>query len=418
MQVLKTQTTSTPKERRGTALVFAAVIALGIGGLAAALLAINLSTEKVRVSSKDSQRSFYAAEAGLSDAWVQLTNRTLPFPDGQPVFLGTPDAPMTLGPMSYWVEISDVDGGWSLASTGINDGVQERLEIVITRAPTGFFQFAAFGAEGVVLDSNAFIDSYDSDLGPYEDQVQGGNDYARENGNVGSNADILLKSNTEVHGDVTPGPDGILDDSAPGTYVSGSTDPAEELFPMPPIEVPVIPLTGAAFSSSGDVALGPGDVHFSGIQMNGGDTLTLRGPATVVLDRFQMKSGSELYFDTTDGPVEVYGTNDFVLESNSVVTTISNSALDVTLWLSGDNMSAGPRDRVELSANSEFIGAIYAPNVFFRLASNFNVYGSVMCGRLDLSSNGEIHYDEALMFDGRGDSDDFEVALWRELPHQ
>ena len=38
----------------------------------------------------------------------------------------------------------------------------------------GFFQWGAFGAEGIVLDSNARVDSYDSTLGTYDSQAVNG----------------------------------------------------------------------------------------------------------------------------------------------------------------------------------------------------------------------------------------------------
>jgi hypothetical protein len=81
-------------------------------------------------------------------------------------------------------------------------------------------------------------------------------------------------------------------------------------------------------------------------------------------------------------------------------------------------MTASPADRVELGANSEFIGAIYAPNAEFKLASNFNIYGSIMCGRLHLSSYGEIHFDEALLYDGWGATEELESVYWHRLPKE
>jgi hypothetical protein len=403
---------------RGMALVFALTIAVILGGLAWALLVMNLGTEKARIEVRDRQRCFWAAEAGLSDAIFRLNNGLIDPRDGLPAFLGTAEVPLTQGAQSYWVEIQAA-GSRSLAlrSTGLHDSEQERLEVVLARAPTGFFQYAAFGAEGVRLESNAFIDSYDSALGPYEDQVQGGNDFALENGNVGSNGDIVLRSNTEVHGDCQPGPGGIVDDSAPRTYVSGSTDPADEPFPMPPIEVPAIPSGGSVVATS-DLVLGPGEVHLDSLLMQGGTTLTLVGPATVVLDDYHMRSGAAMVFDASGGEIELHGTGDFVLESNTDMRTISDSAVDVTIFLSGDNMSAGRRDRIELSSNADFVGAIYAPDISYRLESNFDVYGSIICGELILSSNGEIHFDEALLYDGDGDTVDYDVQLWHELPPQ
>ena len=404
------------KSRRGAALVYASILAVAMVTLGMALLMMNLGTGKLRVQTRDLQRSFYAAEAGLSDAYMRLTEGALALPEPDaPVFVGTSDAPIALGTGSYWVEIEELDiRSYSLRSTGTDGRAEDRLELVLAQAPNGFFQYAAFGADGVVLDSNAFIDSYDSALGAYVDQIQGGTDYAKENGHVGSNQDIDLGSNTEIHGDATPGPGHVVDDSAPGAYVSGSTDPADEEFEMVPIDVPVIPSSGTLPGGS-SVTLGPGEIHYDKIQMMGGTQLTIVGPAVLVADDFTMMANSELIFETSGGPVELYGTGDFVLKSNSVVTTLSDSAVDVALLLSGDNMGAGPHDTVELSSNSEYIGAIYAPNAEFSLGSNFDVYGSVICGFLDLSSNGEIHFDEALLYDGWGASDDYEAALWRRL---
>jgi hypothetical protein len=300
-------------------------------------------------------------------------------------------------------------------STGSDGADEARLELVVSTEATGFFQFAAFGAEGVVLDSNSFIDSYDSAYGTYASQVKGGNSYAKENGDIGSNADILLKANTEIHGDAQPGPGHIVDDSAPNVFVSGSMDPLEEDFVLPPITTPSIASSGALVGNTA-LVLGPGDVHYDSILMKGGSSLTIVGPARLVVDDFLMRSNAALHFDATAGEIELYATADFELQSNSTVTTTSNSALDVTLFLDGNNLTGSPPDVLELGANAEFIGAIYAPNAEFSLASNFNIFGSIMCGMLDLSSFGQIHFDEALLYDGYGSTGELESLLWRVLP--
>ena len=402
------------KGRRGAALLFATVIAVAIAGMCMALLFMNLGTSKLRVSSRSEQRSFYAAEAGLSDAYVQLTSGLLVVDPGASATIGDEDAPLEFGDATYWAEVEGIDSRtWSVVSTGSDGRTVERVQLIVGEAPSGIFQFAAFGDEGVVLDSNSFIDSYDSALGTYEEQVKAGNDFAKENGDVGSNADIDLGSNTEIHGDATPGPGHVVYDDAPGAYVSGSTDPAAEEFELIEIVPPVVASSGT--HAGGSLTLGPGQVHFDKVTMSGGTTLKLVGPCEFVVDDLLLKSGASLVFDTSGGMVDVYGTGNFVLNSNSDVITQSNSALDVTLLLSADNMYKTPPDKIELSSNSEFVGAIYAPKAKVSLGSNFNIYGSVMCGFLDLSSNGEIHYDEALMYDGFGSSDEYETMLWRPV---
>jgi len=406
------------RQRRGAALLYALILAMVMAALCAALLAVNLSTSRSRVEGSYSQRSFYAAEAGLSDAYVQLSQGLInPSQSQPPITIGSPGAEQQLGSSNYWAQVSAQGSrGFSLVSTG-NDGVdQTRLELVVSRAATGFFQFAAFGADGVVLDSNAFIDSYDSAYGSYASQIQGGNEYALENGDIGSNKDILLKANTEIHGDAKPGPGHIVDDSAPNTYVSGSMAALEEEFVLPPIVIPPVASSGSIVGTS-NLTVGPGDIHYDSMLMMGGTTLTVVGPARLIADDFTMKSNSHLIFDATNGEIELYAANDFVLESNSEVTTLSNSALDVTLFLDGNNMNGTPPDKLDLAANSEFIGAIYAPNAEFKLASNFNIFGSIMCGRLDLSSFGTIHFDEALLYDGYGANGELESKYWHRLPN-
>ncbi|MFT6110400.1 MAG: hypothetical protein ACJA2W_003326, partial [Planctomycetota bacterium] len=136
-----------------------------------------------------------------------------------------------------------------------------------------------------------------------------------------------------------------------------------------------------------------------------------------VVDDFLMGTGTTLVFDTSSGPIELYSAHDFVLESNTTVVTNGNSAVDVKLFLSGDNRGNNPNtnDQVSLSANAAFTGVIYAPNAEILLGSNFEIYGSVMAGALDLSSNGRIHFDEALLYDSSGSSLEFVTVHWSRM---
>jgi hypothetical protein len=408
------------RRRRGAALLVALVVALVMAGLCTALLSVNLSTGRSRVADQGGQRSFYAAEAGLSDAYMQLTSGLISVDKDDPAWVGTigsPEEPRPLGSSSYWVEMQLLGSrGFLVAATGADNDSRSRLGLVLGKKANGFFQWAAFGADGVVLDSNSFIDSYDSALGTYESQVKGGNDFARENGHVGSNGDILVKSNTEIHGDARPGPGHVVNDSAPGTLITGSTEPLDEPVDLPPIEPPDAVSLGDLVGTSA-ITMGPGLVRYDSILMKGGSSLTIKGPAQLVVDDFMMNSNTELIFDTSNGKIELYANYDFVLESNSKVITSSTSAVDVTLLLDGNNMKK-PGDTLKLGSNADFVGAIYAPNGQFSLDSNFTVYGSIMCRDLDLSSFGEIHYDEALLYDGWGATDDLEPRLWQRLALQ
>lgn len=410
--------------RSGSALLYAMILMVALAGMCAALLGITLRTGDAREESRSSQRALYAAEAGLSDYMVQLTEGglqpALKAAPGGVLQFGSSEAPLPLGPSGYFVTVSTLDPRtYSVDSTGVDGTDAHRLQLLLGKEPTGFFQFAAFGSKGVILNSNSFVDSYDSEYGSYDSQIKGGNDFAKENGDIGSNADVDMKSNTVVHGDVTPGVEGQVNYLGPGIEISGSTEPLEQPFPMPPIEWPDASSVASLVGTT-DITLGPGVVAYKDVLMKGGSKLTLKGPVTLVVDDFQMLSNSKLVFDPSGGEIELYAKQDFVLESNADVQSLSESALDVTLFLGGNNFGtkkAPPPDKVELGANAHFVGAIYAPNAQFKLASNFDIFGSIMCGYLDLSSFGTIHFDEALLYDQNGEKDELVTLLWRRLPN-
>jgi hypothetical protein len=404
---------------RGSALLVVVILISLVSGLGAALMGLDLQTSRSRQGDASAQRAFYAAEAAVNEALAALGSGAADPTLGTPAEVGTEATPRVLGPSRHWATITRVDLRRFLISGVGRDGDSvARHELLVSHAPTGFFQYAAFGGDGVRLDSNAFVDSYDSMFGAYATQIGAGTDWARQEAVVGSNADIRLMSNTRVYGDCRPGPGGVVVATAPGILVTGSTEPATTLVALDPMPAPAAVSLGAA-SWTTNITLGPGVIRYSDVLVNGGATLTIQGPAQLVVDNFVMKSGTRLVFDPANGPIELHSAHDFVLESNTEVVTQSDSAVDVKLFLSGDNRAANKslRDAVSLSANSAFVGAIYAPNSSISLGSNFEIFGSVMAGILDLSSNGKIHFDEALLYDGSGVARLFALLLWRRMEH-
>ena len=120
--------------RRGSALVATIVLAIVLAGLCAALLAVSMSNEKGQVQTGTKQRAFYAAEAGLSDAFMRVTSGSLVPLDGQVLELGDAAAPIALGTSSYWVEITKAEEdprGYRLDATGIDGSVEVRLKQIV-----------------------------------------------------------------------------------------------------------------------------------------------------------------------------------------------------------------------------------------------------------------------------------------------
>ena len=332
--------------------------------------------------------------------------------------IGSEAAPAQLGNASYWVDLENLGTRvYSLKSTGLDSIARERLELVMREIPDGFFRYAVFGAQGVLMRPESFVDSYDSELGSYASQYDGSLGYADEAGNVGSNEDIIVATNAEIHGNATPGPDGIVDLSAPQSYVSGSTEPAKEIINLPAINVPPIPSAGPWSLKSKSATLPSGDYHYSSLDLSSGASLTIVGPARVVLDNFQLRSNTTLSVDTSAGPVQIFATGNLQLESNSNLVTNSSRPRDMAFFISADD-SKKPTPIVDFSAQSNYVGLIYAPSAEVSFSANFAVYGSVMGREVTMGANSAVHYDSSLLFDDTNGPPEFETVSWRPIAHQ
>lgn len=398
---------SSSGRRSGSALMTAAIMILALAAIMTAIF--NLTTGEYLKSRRwrDETRSFYVVEAGMNEAFSTLDVQ------GKAALLAL-DYPRSFasGTYSVAVVLGEDDPDLSnhrirLTATGGEGRAQAGIEVIAIAVPNGKYLYATFGDDGVELASNASIDSFDSNEGPYPGVMPAG-----ELGNVGSNQDIKLNANVEIYGDATPGPDGVLIDGAPQIYVSGATSPADDPVVLPPVVVPNI-AASPPLTVTGKKSFGPGAVHYKAVTVKAGGNLKLIGPATIVVDDLALLSNSNLVIDATGGPVEIYGTGDFELNSNSGVTTLSNQAKDVSLYLTADT-DAKPKPLVAFNSNSDFTGTIYAPEADIVLSSNFEVFGAVVAETVKLASNASVHFDEDLLYLD-GVEPDYEQLSWRVL---
>jgi hypothetical protein len=384
-----------------------AFLAIMLASMAALFVQLNRGATRERGQTRAELSALYAAEAGARDALADLRGE-------DPIDAGTEDAPASLGALSYWVSTNDLgQRTTSILGTGSDGRTTQRVELVVRQVPDGFFQYGAFGADYLNLDSNAFIDSYDSNDGDYATQFDATLGYALEGGTSGSNGDITLDANASIFGDAAPGYDNVVNDASPQSYVSGSTAPAEEDLVLDPIVVPSLPAYVLPAIIGAPTIVPPGDHDLGDVTVR--DVLTLVGPARIVLSSLIVRSGAAVVIDASLGPVEIYGTGTFDLRSNSSFTSIAEHASDVTVFLSGNNISGSPAPVIAFNSNSAFTGAIYAPDASITVESNFSVFGSVIAEQLTLASNSEIHFDEDLLFLDDGTPPVFETVAWRPI---
>lgn len=399
------------RARRGSALVTSIVVTMLIGTLA--LLTVTAATrgQQEGAASGRTLGAFYAAEAGLNVAWVELQN-------GGDGVLGSEDAPERLGGLAYWVEANAVDDDvTALVATGSDGHAQSRVELVVRDETSEVTDFGIFGDRGVSLRSNSQVDSYDSNLGTYASQVSGA--YARANGNVGSNEDIAVSANAKVYGYSQYGPDS--DDAisvASNVTLLDGYGAAQTHVDLPVITAPSYASSGALTVTGGTTkTLGPGNVEYTSIKTKSNSALVVKGPCNLVISSAaSIASNSTWTMDATNGPIQIYALGSFELKSNSTVVTTSKDPTQLTLNLTGTHASAGSSSpKLDFSSNSQFYGTINAPNLSVVISSNFELYGSLKARWLELSSNSRVHFDERLANGGLEAGTGYEILGWRPL---
>ena len=382
-----------------------------------ALFQVVSSSQKAVKSSRDIVNAQLVAEAGLSEAMLQLSR-------GEEASLGSEQAPVSYGSAGFWVQEVDLGGGaHTLVATGIENGVGSQLELVVQEVSSSFFSWAAFGDEGMTMSSNAQVDSYNSSLGTYDSQDingSGSSSFALTNGNVGSNANVAMDQNAKVWGDVVPGPGGTATVLG-NAVVTGSTTPASSEVEMPEIDLPSIPSTGnLTVGKNGSHAFASGDHHLDKFLMSSGSTVEIEGPATLVFETFEIGSSAQLLIDASGGPVEIFVVGDFVMNSNTLIASDTYTPADIEINLLSDNViDPGLEvdlDEVDFDSNAKLYGTIYAPSAAIIINSNFELFGSLVSRTVHLDSNSKIHFDEALLELSEDEEITFETVAWRQRP--
>ena len=407
------------RKRKGSVLVLVTVGLIGMAGLSLSILAItNASNDSLR-ETRERTAAMYVAEAGIGQAIFDLQN-------GGTGVLGSAGAPINYEQSEIWVDVTDLGGGSrSLLATGLDKGVGYRIEVIVDKLTTTNFVWGAFGDVGLSMDSNAKVDSYDSSLGTYASQSvngSGSSQYASANGNVGSNANVGMDSNTQVWGDAQPGPGGAWIPSGKAD-VTGSTSSASMATPLDPLDIPVIASTGDLIvGGSSSQTLAAGSYNFGDLSLDSNSDLLIYGPATIVVTNMSLASSAELIVDATDGPVEFFVMDDFVMNSNTLIASTTFTPADIAINLESNNVidpdTSVDLDEVDFDSNAQIFGTLYAPNASVVINSNFELFGSLVAFQVDLDSNSFIHYDEALANSNSSGVDEYAMTLWRGAPFE
>lgn len=246
--------------------------------------------------------------------------------------------------------------------------VDLRARAIATRTAGGG-RYGIVGIDWLVISGNGSTDSFDGSAGRYSRNSAG------SNGSVASNGDVTLSGSGQVRGDAHPGASRQVYGAS---AVTGNTSQLSSPLSYPPTDpgtaatvndngsIPSQYLTaGGGFSvgSKGTVNLKEGTYYFKDFTLGANATLNVRGPVTI------------------------YVTGNMTLGGNTDVT--SNLAKDLKIRVLGSGT-------VTLSGTSELYADVYAPLARVEVTSNADLYGSVIGRTLEITGNGNIHYDESL----------------------
>lgn len=384
------------------AMIFIVICVIATG----AYLFVITKDSNLAKKMNDSIKALYVAEAGIERAVSDL--------GGLGVWsLGVLYSNTPHGEGTFTAEIIELinNNRVRLKSTGVVREEDRIITAYVSRPSV--FDWGVFGDDGVFLDSNAYIDSYNSTLGPY------GGTNINQNGDVGTNAGdgeggviaVSLGSNARIYGDVTIGPNGDVGADitmGSGALITGTQSAAQTETPLPTVTPP------DGLQYRGQIALG-GDDSITISESGWYDLITLNSNSSIVIDAdvtlyvaggFSLNSNSHIDI-INNADVTIYMGSTFVMDSNTVINNVSQDPLLLTLYGTSSMTSA------TLNSNSAFYGAIYTPTVF-ELDSNAIIYGSLVANSVSMNSNAIVHYDEALAGSGPPLGGPLNVDFWQE----
>lgn len=392
-----------PSGRRGTILFISLLAVLVLTMLAMPVL-LRVS-ENHRLTEKDFREisALNLAEAGVDRAIWELNYGTISSWSGTTYTrtLSLPSVATSDGTAVGGVSVTVTNPGsnnpvvvavGTVAWTG-GQTVTRKVRVVLEHGFRSFFDFGIFGDEGFDLHGNAYTDSYNSGDGAYDPAS------FRSYGNVGTNAsdhwDVVLLNNTIVHGDAASGYESNPEDVirlANAATVTGEKTSLSAVKPLPAITAPTLTARGAlttAVGSTGTVITESG--MYTSFTLASNSKVTISGNVTLYVDGdFLMDANSTLEI-TAGSTVEiVMGGGTFTQRSNTAINNLTGDTKALAILGTSEFTS------MTWNANSDFYGVIYVPEATVNYAANSDLFGSLVCNYLSLSSETGIHYDESL----------------------
>ncbi len=375
------------------------------------ILYVGGNEEIAAIKRYNQEKAFYIAEAGINRAFAYKKANESWHPEQNAIIFGGGS-----------FQVSESIQGETIIFTSTGSYQNSSVSISITTYRTsggsgggtgGSFGQGLFGYQSVTVYNNAWIDSYDSRLGPYGPQNRG------NQGDTGSKGSIYLYNNAHIYGTamVENGPQYLT--ISQGATVSDSEvyhsfgDPLNNL---PPVVVPedlmTLPypiqgdqrITGQYTLSNGILTVGNnkvvtvsgGDFRFKKITLNNNSKMYITGNSRFYIESALTLSNNTQVIIQNNSTIIWYLGNQGTtftptLANNSVINNTSSVPGNLRIYVASSNTN------FTLANNAlAFNGVIYAPTSSVTLANNSQFFGGIVSKTLTLVNNASVHYDVAL----------------------
>lgn len=400
--------------KRGAVLVISLLVLLVLSILSGALVSFSIFENDLASRFTNLERAFWLAEAGIQKALWELTYNNCAgctqCGGGSLCISGNLGQGGACG--DYEAAISnDIT---NIVATGYfpnKNAVKRLTRAVSVNLLFSPFHYAIFGKTSVKSEGNANIDSYNSNMGPYDKIKNKG-----LRGDVATNGNITVVGSAGIDGNASTGPGGSITLQGGGS-ISGSQTHSNDIKPLP-VSVPQS-LVNLPYQSPGYILLSgknktlpPGDYKFSSINLTKDSILTIGGPGPVNIyltdnsNALNLDNTAQINISSTTSAVKVYVDGSVNIGGKGVINPNRNPPAFI---IYGTPLSKS----ITIGSNAAFYGAIYAPSAALDVTGQGDLYGAFACDTIQVSGLGKIHYDEALS--GQGGSSNLYIKSWADI---
>lgn len=283
-----------------------------------------------------------------------------------------------------------------LESEGIvheGDWLEARAKITYRIPKTYKFDYGLFaGSQKVVLNDRAYIDSYDSRVGPWSSEG------AIRKGIVGTNRigkkSIHVRKRSKVYGDAEVGPGGNpskdieVEKNALLTGSKGTLTAAKDMTPL------AMPSGGGTpfnltLDNTDTYTFTDGAYRLNRMQIEDDGILTISGNVTLyVEDRIRIQNRGIIDI-LPGGSLTIYAADELVVRNNAKINETEDPEKLIIFGIATFT-------NIQVTNNALMRGAIYAPNASAQIQVNAQIFGSVIADRVVIKDDAKFHYDEAL----------------------